>query len=71
MPRPPRVTARGGGGAVPPVSGTFWPAHRPSMPKPRHARPDVGGVQRTADGHDGQWLAGRCGQRGPRRPQKR
>ena len=27
----------GGGGAMPPVSGTFWPAHRPSMPRPGHA----------------------------------
>ena len=32
-------------------------------------RPDVGSVHRPADGHDGQWQAGRCGQRGPRRPQ--
>ena len=32
-------------------------------------RPDVGSVHRPADGHDGQWPAGRCGQRGPRRPQ--
>ena len=28
---------KGGGGAVPPVSGTFWPAHRRGMPRPRHA----------------------------------
>ena len=27
----------GGGGGVPPVSGTFWPAHRPGMPRARHA----------------------------------
>ena len=26
-----------GGGAVPPVSDTFWPAHRRGMPRPRHA----------------------------------
>ena len=32
-------------------------------------RPDVRSVHRPADGHDGQWPAGRCGQRGPRRPQ--
>ena len=32
-------------------------------------RPDVGSVHRPADGHDGQWPAGRCGQRGPRRSQ--
>ena len=28
---------RAGGGAVPPVSGAFWPAHRSGMPRPRHA----------------------------------
>ena len=33
-PAPPRVT---GGGPVLPVSGTSWPAHRPGMPRPRHA----------------------------------
>ena len=33
----PRVTGRGRGGAVPPVSGTFWPAHRRGVPRPRHA----------------------------------
>ena len=27
----------GGGGRVPPVSGTFWPAHTRGMPRPRHA----------------------------------
>ena len=27
----------GGGHLVLPVSGTFWPAHRPGMPRPRHA----------------------------------
>ena len=27
----------GGRGAVPPVSGTSWPAHRRGMPRPRHA----------------------------------
>ena len=32
-------------------------------------RPDVRSVHRPADGHDGQWPAGRCGQRGPGRPQ--
>ena len=38
VPRPRRVTGRGGGGgAVPPVSGTFWSAHRRGMPRPRHA----------------------------------
>ena len=33
-PPPPRVTR---GGPVLPVSGTSWPAHRPGMPRPRHA----------------------------------
>ena len=28
---------RGGGGAMPPVSGTFWPAQRRGMPTPTHA----------------------------------
>ena len=28
---------RAGGGPMPPVSGTFWPARRPGMPRPRHA----------------------------------
>ena len=28
---------RGGGRAMPPVSGTFWPARRPGIPRPRHA----------------------------------
>ena len=32
-------------------------------------RPNVGSVQWPADGHDGQRPAGRCGQRGLRRPQ--
>ena len=68
----------GGGGAVPPVSDTSWPAQRRGMPRPRRAprhgtpvrRPGgIGSVPRPADGHDGQWQAGRCGQRGPRRPQ--
>ena len=27
----------GRGGPVLPVSGTSWPAHRPGMPRPRHA----------------------------------
>ena len=29
--------AGGGGGAMPPVSGTLWPARRPGVPRPRHA----------------------------------
>ena len=29
--------AGGGGGAMPPVSGTFWRARRPGVPRPRHA----------------------------------
>ena len=28
---------RAGGGGVPPVSSTFWPVHRPGMPRLRHA----------------------------------
>ena len=34
---PPGDRAGGGGGAVPPVSGTFCQAHRPGQPRPRHA----------------------------------
>ena len=33
----PRPERAGGGGGMPPVSGTFWPARRPGMPRPRHA----------------------------------
>ena len=54
----------GGGGAVPPVSSTLWPAHRRGM-----RRPDVGSVHGPADGHDGQWPAGQCDERGLQRPQ--
>ena len=36
VPRPPRVRVRGGG-AVPLVSATLWPTHRPGMPRRRHA----------------------------------
>ena len=35
--RAPRCRGGGGGGARPPVSGTFWPARNPGMPRPRHA----------------------------------
>ena len=59
---------RGGGGQCRrcPVP----PGRRTSVACPGRGvrRPDVGSVQRPADGHDGQWQAGRCGQRGPRRP---
>ena len=34
---PPGDRAGGGGGAVPPVSSTFWPGHMPGMARPRHA----------------------------------
>ena len=36
VPRPPPPPGDKGG-PVPPVSGTSWPAHRPGMPRPRHA----------------------------------
>ena len=31
------MRGRAGGEGMPPLSGTFWPARRPSMPRPRHA----------------------------------
>ena len=65
---PPGDTAGGGGGQCrrcPVPSGG-----RTGLACPGRGmrRPYFGGVHRPADGHDGQWPPGRCGQRGPRRP---
>ena len=66
---PPGDRAGGGGGQCRrcPVPS----ARRTGLASPGRGmrRPDVGGVHRPADGHDGQWPEGRCGQCGPQRPQ--